>query len=182
MKRHPSILWKNKDKPLFTFDDGPGIDSIQFAELLAKQNRSGIFFLIGEHYDREIVKEILNMGHEIGWHSQTHRNFRSLSAEEIQHEIESRKEIEDDLGVPFIFFRFPYGYFRKKYIQPIEKQGLKIMMWTFKCDDYKPRSVDELLTSLRKIRNDDIVLLHDKSKNSKNTLDAFRHYLKEIPC
>lgn len=64
----------------------------------------------------------------------------------------------------------------------IEKENLKTMMWSFKCDDYKDRSKDELLKSLKLIKENDIVLLHDKSTNVENTYEAVKEYLKENEC
>ena len=182
IKKHPSIIWKTDQKVLFTFDDGPSDYSVKFAKLLNQHHLKGIFFIVGENYVSEIAKEVSELGHEIAWHSQSHRNFIKLSDNEIYSELSLRKKIEDDLNLPLLYFRFPFGFFWKKHVKMIESENLKTMMWTFKCDDYKNRSKEDLVKSFKQIKENDIVLLHDKSENVENTYEALKEYLEGNEC
>lgn len=60
--------------------------------------------------DEVQIKEWLAAGHEIGSHSMTHRNLKTLSDAELKEEIiGSRKFLEDKFGVPIRHFCYPFG-------------------------------------------------------------------------
>ncbi|EFR31492.1 polysaccharide deacetylase [Eremococcus coleocola ACS-139-V-Col8] len=79
---------------LFTFDDAPyepQSHALQMAQLMKAKDVNAIFlvngmYLEGEH-GRKIVKEIFDMGFEIGNHTTTHPNMRELSYEDQYQEI-----------------------------------------------------------------------------------------------
>jgi len=56
------------------------------------------------------IREWIAAGHDVGSHTITHRNLKTLSVAEAREEISgSRKMLEDLLGVPVRHFCFPYG-------------------------------------------------------------------------
>jgi peptidoglycan/xylan/chitin deacetylase (PgdA/CDA1 family) len=120
---------------LLTFDDGyqSWVDVV--LPVLQKHEVTGIFFinsgLIDAYADQEkqttyVEKRLLlsprrtlswdgartlaRMGHRIGGHTTTHARLSAVSEETQQIEIvDDKKRIEEILGVPVIFFAYPFG-------------------------------------------------------------------------
>lgn len=94
-----------------TFDDGPGPNTADISSYLRSQQISATFFLIGKHVSASggIVQQVVQDGHEIGNHTQTHPWLRAeivhseiaAAHEELRTFVVSRK-------AP-LFFRPPYG-------------------------------------------------------------------------
>ncbi len=56
------------------------------------------------------IKDWLAAGHEIGSHSATHRNLKTLNSAEAKEEVfASKKSLEDRFGVPIRHFCYPFG-------------------------------------------------------------------------
>jgi len=113
-----------------SFDDGFLIH-YDYARLLYRLGIPGTFFLITglDNYDGEkliinrsdLVKEIIDMGHEIGSHTHTHRDLTKLSTQEIESEFKISTEvlkryIDYDLGLAY-----PYGSFNEEIIKIASK-------------------------------------------------------------
>jgi peptidoglycan/xylan/chitin deacetylase (PgdA/CDA1 family) len=117
-----------------TFDDGFRSGLANAAPLLAQHGFRACFFLITElvsaaperadricrerlHLPRPLeplswddVGTLLELGHEIGSHTQTHPNLVALSREELERELrDSRAELERRLGRAPVHFAAPYG-------------------------------------------------------------------------
>jgi peptidoglycan/xylan/chitin deacetylase (PgdA/CDA1 family) len=111
-----------------TFDDSYK-DNLYAAETLAEFHLPACFFIPSGYiatervyeWDRQLpvrlpnltwedVREMADMGFEIGSHTVNHPNLALLSAEEVERElVNSRKTIEDKLGRPVRWFAYPYG-------------------------------------------------------------------------
>jgi peptidoglycan/xylan/chitin deacetylase (PgdA/CDA1 family) len=116
------------EKAVITFDDGfrsvleNGLESlsrhkfhaIQFlvAGMLGKKNAWDVAKgdVAEDLMDEIQIREWIAAGHEIGSHSNTHRNLRHLSAAEAREEISgSKKSLEDRFGIEVRHFCYPYG-------------------------------------------------------------------------
>jgi peptidoglycan/xylan/chitin deacetylase (PgdA/CDA1 family) len=111
-----------------TFDDG-FLDVYRYAlPILRQQNWVGIQFLVskligqsnlwqqraGDVFeplmDVPHIKEWLAAGQGIGSHTQTHPHLTRLPPSQAREEISaSKKELEDQFGVPVRHFCYPYG-------------------------------------------------------------------------
>jgi len=61
--------------------------------------------------DWQQAAELARAGWEIGAHTHTHPDLRTLAAEQVKREvIRCRRELEDRLGVTVDSFAYPYGY------------------------------------------------------------------------
>lgn len=177
----PSIRWQTDGAVLWTFDDGPDEQyTPKFAELLKKYDQSAVFFVVGNRVKQPaILRELISLGFEIGWHSETHRNFVKLTAREVKHELNARFRIEDLTARAIRYMRFPYGYFLPWHIRDVHRAMLIPMLWSVMFDDYKPISADSLKSAFNTIHDRDIVLLHDRSDNQENVYQAVANYLSE---
>ena len=56
------------------------------------------------------IKEMAAAGWEIGSHTETHQNVIVMTDDQLHYEIiQSRKDLEQELGLPILTFSYPYG-------------------------------------------------------------------------
>jgi peptidoglycan/xylan/chitin deacetylase (PgdA/CDA1 family) len=110
-----------------TFDDCYG-DNLFAAQVLAEHKLPACFLVPTGYVGTEAlfewdiglppmrnltwneVREIADLGFEIGSHSVTHPNFASISVAKARSELaDSKKTIEDRLGKPVRWFAYPFG-------------------------------------------------------------------------
>ena len=103
------------DKPqiALTFDAAWGNeDTEQILSILEKHNVKVTFFATGgwvESYPDD-VKAILAAGHDIGNHSENHKNMSQLSTDQMKSEImEVHDKVKNLTGYEMTLFRPPYG-------------------------------------------------------------------------
>tara|TARA_R110002051_G_scaffold325568_1_gene428951 strand:- start:913 stop:1752 length:840 start_codon:yes stop_codon:yes gene_type:complete len=79
-------------------------------DTLSKYNRKGTFFILGwiaEKYP-EVVKKIVNEGHEIGCHSMYHELVHRFTPEEFETDTQEALDvIQDIVGEKVIMYRAP---------------------------------------------------------------------------
>ena len=73
----------------FTFDDGPSEYTLEIARELKKYNYKATFFEVGNkmYENQDIIKELINLGMEIGSHTYSHKLLTNSSISEIQNEF-----------------------------------------------------------------------------------------------
>ena len=78
-----------------TFDDGPHpVNTPKLLDMLKQRNIKATFFLIGKSAKTypQIVRRILEEGHEIGNHTWTHCSLTSRSDEQIRSELKMSED------------------------------------------------------------------------------------------
>lgn len=103
-------------KVVLTFDDGPHpVNTPQVVDLLREYGIPATFFVLGENLADpdnwaiadEIVADPL---FDLGNHSWDHADLATLSAGDVAAQMDDTNVLlEDFLGEPTTFFRFPYG-------------------------------------------------------------------------
>ena len=113
-----------------TFDDGHFSDLKIAAPMLEKNNFPATFFPVINQIGTENfmtwedLTTLLKMGFTIGSHSVSHPHLTQLNQTEQQQEIiESRRILEEKLGVPIQLFSIPYGESDATIIQTIRSAG-----------------------------------------------------------
>ena len=115
--------WKNQaplpENPIvLTFDDGYRSHREYAAVELANRGMTGTFYVMaGERFlhnswyvTEEQLREMHEMGMEIGNHTLDHRDLRSLNRDETYRQIHgNQQKLEEILGVPVNHFCYPYG-------------------------------------------------------------------------
>lgn len=160
-----------------TFDDGPHPkETNQVLDVLKKYDVKATFFIAGKHanwYSEPLVRANKE-GHEIGNHTFNHPDISSLSSEQIETEILKCEEILIKLtGKKPTLFRPPYGSYRKEELAKLaQKHNYKIVLWsTIDARDWQnPQASKIAETITSKVKNGDIILLHDYATD--NTVEA----------
>ena len=101
-------------------------DTSRILEILAKHNVHATFFMPGgwvESYPED-VRAIYEAGHDLGNHSQNHKNMSQLSDTEIRDEIMSvHKKVKELTGYEMFLFRPPYGDYDNEVITGVLSCG-----------------------------------------------------------
>jgi peptidoglycan/xylan/chitin deacetylase (PgdA/CDA1 family) len=171
-----------KNAIALTFDDGPDpVTTPLLLQLLSKYRVKATFFVNGRKAARhpELIEAILLKGHLIGNHSYSHDNFLFLkNFQVIVNEIKSTEDVLHNFGIRPIAFRPPAGITSPRFRQALLQTDVYIINFSCRAFDGGNRWIENISRSiLKRIRPDDIVLLHDiRQKNNRLTL----HWLKEI--
>jgi peptidoglycan/xylan/chitin deacetylase (PgdA/CDA1 family) len=180
---YPTCTWRidTREKKLYlTFDDGPHPVATTFVlEQLAKYNAKATFFCIGKNVQAhpKIYQQIINCGHQIGNHTQTHLNgWNSHDADYIENIAEAKKQIHSNL------FRPPYGRIKKSQIRMLQSQNElpnQIIMWDVLSGDFdKNKSGKDCAeTVIKKSTSGSIVVFHDSEKAWENVSVALPRVL-----
>lgn len=171
-----------------SFDDGPHPEyTIEILDTLKKHNTVATFFVLGQHAEKypEIIKRQVSEGHEIGNHSYSHINMRKSSPKEIQKEFNSTQEIIYSIcGIKPKLFRPPYGNYNDDVIKVVDSHDSTLVLWTFYQDskDWSNPGVECIVeTTLSKVENGDIILLHDYVyKKKSHTVEALKIILPDL--
>ncbi|MEG2138085.1 MAG: polysaccharide deacetylase family protein, partial [Oscillospiraceae bacterium] len=96
-----------------SFDAAWGNEDTQhLIDILEKYQIKATFFVVGDWATKypESVKALADAGHEVMNHSNTHRHFNALSAEEIVADVSACNEkVKAVTGVAPTLIRCPYG-------------------------------------------------------------------------
>ncbi len=165
-----------------TFDDGPHNKlTPRLLDLLKKYDAKATFFVLGNRlgYAKDIVKRIADEGHEIGNHSNSHKDLTKMSASEIAAEMDPTDEIlESIIGQKTTVMRPPYGAINDNVKKYAQDKGLPIIMWKIDPEDWKYRDGKVVArTIIDSVSPGDVVLLHDIHETS---VDAAEIVLKEL--
>lgn len=155
----------NKKMVALTFDDGPGPYTSRLLDCLKKNGARATFFMVGTgvaNY-KSTVKEMAEMGCELGNHSYDHANFANLSTAGIHSQVSRTSSlIKSACGKEPTLFRLPYGSGAStSYI--LNALGLPSIYWSIDTRDWAnlgnpTHTVNEVLNY---VQSGDIVLMHD---------------------
>lgn len=148
-----------------TFDDGPDPElTPQVLAMLARSEARASFFLIGERARRHpaLVRAILDGGHSIENHTDTHPTFfAALGMAGQRRQILRAQHSLRQAGAEPRWFRPPMGL-RSPLLDPVlAGLGLHHASWTWRSADAVLPDAGQILHRLRRVGAGDVVLLHD---------------------
>ena len=150
-----------------TFDDGPSKHTPKLLDYLKESGIKATFFIVCNRVNsfKGTTKRILEEGHELGYHSWSHKNQKKLTTEQIKSDFKkSEKLVEDLTGATFTVWRAPGGSINDRVLGGID---LPHIMWSVDTLDWKYRNVDHVYNAILKNSDDgEIILLHDLHKTS----------------
>ncbi len=166
-----------------TFDDGPSDPFTgKILDILREKKVPATFFVCGQNVDRcpEIVRRIVQEGHELGNHTYSHPSLFLRSSRRISDEIDRAQEsIEKASGSRPTIFRPPFGARTLGLMDVLRDRGLKMVMWSAMGYDWKLSKNGIVGAVLHSLKPGAIILLHDgngikesRQVDRSNTLDA----------
>ena len=166
-----------------TFDDGPsGKYTRQLLDGLYDRGVKATFLLCGYRMKEypDITQRIFDEGHEIGYHGYSHKNMKNMSRRDIAGElVDSQALLPEDCDP--VFLRPPGGCCSDAVRQVAEVRNLAILSWSVDPRDWATNDAGAIETAvLKKIKDGDIVLLHDMTTSSvQAALDIVDTLLEE---
>lgn len=145
-------------------------------ETLKKHNVKATFFLEGRWVKENpsFAKMIAEADQEVGNHSYTHPDMKTLSARAIEEQLTKTNDmIEATTNQKVRWFAPPSGSFRDEVVNLAAKQGMGTIMWTVDTIDWQRPEPSVLLNRvLTKVHPGAIVLMHPTSPTARslNTL------------
>jgi len=165
-----------------TFDDGPDpLTTPLLLNLLLKRQTKATFFVTGQKAAAhpELIKEVVRQGHSVGNHSYKHSYwmlFRTCPS--IVADIEAAQKVFNDFGIRPAAFRPPAGITSPRLRSALLRTGLYLVNFSCRPLDGGNRRINNMAQKiLKRIRPDDIVLLHDNRPLDEGLIPA---WLNEI--
>ena len=157
-----------KKKIALTFDDGPHPEyTPMLLDGLKEREVSAAFFLMGKNAEKypEIVERMHKEGHTIGNHSYSHVQLSSLEDLEACKEItKANKVVESITGKEPDYIRPPFGSWNPD-LDCIT--NMIVVLWDVDPLDWKCQNTDLIVKRVvSKVKEDDIILLHDSYKTT----------------
>ena len=174
---------ENAKVALLTIDDAPDEHALEMAEILKELDVSAVFFVNGHFIESEekqaIVKQIADMGFEIGNHTYSHASLPSITEQEQEEEIKRVNSlVEKATGSKPRFFRAPFGEntdFSKKVVK---EEGMQFMNWTMGYDWNKEYQSKEALIDItlnsESLYSGANILMHDRAWTKEALADIVR--------
>lgn len=164
-----------------TFDDGPHpIYTEKLLDGLAQRDVKATFFVTGANAEKypEIIKRIQEEGHLIGNHTYHHVQLTAANGDQFREEIISTNEVIKEItGEDTEYIRPPYGSWNKKYE---EELNMFPVLWSIDPRDWCSDDVDCIVrNTVDKIKEGDIILMHDQYKSSVTAALAIVDKLQE---
>ena len=143
-------------------------DTIKILDILDKYNIKTTFFMTGGWVDSypDKVLEIYNRGHDLGNHSQNHKEMSKLSVGEQKDEI---------IGYTSFLFRPPYGDYNSTLINTVYGCNFYPIEWDVDSLDWKDYGTDNIIktvTTHKALKNGSIILMHNGAKYTAEALES----------
>ncbi len=171
MERHSPSSLRRAPSPqpgiALTFDDGPHPEiTPRVLDALGAAGGHGTFFLVGRNVRRypEVVRRIVEEGHAIGVHTQTHPHAWVCTPSRVRQEIAlGFNAIVETTGKRPLWFRPPYGAFNALSRPTAHQLGLRIALWSCDAGDWLPGATADGIRSrvTRGIGPGAVIDLHD---------------------
>lgn len=159
-------------------------DTKKILEILKKHDVKVTFFMTGGWVDAypDDVKMILAEGHDLGNHSQNHKNMSQLSDAEKENELMTvHNKVKGLTGYDMFLFRPPYGDYDAAVVKTARKCGYHTVQWdvdSLDWKDYGAESIVKMVTQHKHLGNGSIILCHNGARYTAEALDTLITSLK----
>lgn len=149
-------------------------------EVFAEYDVKTTFFVGGSWVEgnENIVKKIVDSGHELGNHGYFHKDHKKLNIDDNKKEIERcGTAVFSKTGITMNLFAPPSGAFSDATLNAAEQLGYRTIMWSKDTVDWRDKDAELIFKrAAQNPANGDLVLMHP----TKCTLEALPNILQEI--
>jgi cellulose synthase/poly-beta-1,6-N-acetylglucosamine synthase-like glycosyltransferase/peptidoglycan/xylan/chitin deacetylase (PgdA/CDA1 family) len=189
---HPGLL-------ALTFDDGPDPRwTPAILDILRRENVPATFFIVGKNGETypDLVRRVVNEGHEIGNHTFTHPNLGEVPLSLTKLELTATQRLIESLtGHSTVLFRPPYfgdaEADKPQEVQPAyvaQQLGYIVVGVRIDPDDWQlPVTANEIVTRTIVRATDtnpetrgQVILLHDSGGDRSATIEALPQLIHEL--
>ena len=172
---------KNKKVIALTFDDGPSEYTPKYLDILKEKGVKATFFNIGRAIENlpEIHKRVVEEGHQVGSHTYSHPDLKTLSKEEKRENIQNCiKIIKETSGVDTAMLRPPYGSFSLQEWKDTADFLKMNVRWDIDTEDWKKPGAKVIEQRvLSEAYSGAIVLMHDGGGEREQDIEALPHII-----
>lgn len=181
-------------KICLTFDDGPHeVFTPIILDILKQYNIKATFFIVGDRVsdNKDIIKRIIDEGHDIGNHSYNHECFSKMTDQDVFDSINNTNNILNKyFNYTPKYVRVPYGrgYRDERIVSIFKKLNLRHIFWNVDSRDWDKQNncdviIDNVLFGLNKsVMNKSIIIFHDCNSNyEENETMTIKALRKLIP-
>lgn len=180
-----AVFLNSDDKVYLTFDLGYESGyTADILDVLKEHNVKATFFVTGSYArnQKELMQRIVDEGHTVGNHSNTHPDMTTLSDSEAADEImQVHNTIKENYGYESYLFRFPSGTFSEKTLAIAAENGYHSVFWSFAYNDWdnanQPDETEALKKVCDRLHPGAVYLLHPMETNCK-ILGDFIEYIR----
>ncbi len=191
-----SAMTYNKELPIYCVDSDEKVvalsfdaawgneDTVQILDILKKNDVKVTFFMTGGWVEKfpEDVKAISEAGHELGNHSENHKNMSKLSTTECKEELmKVHNKVKELTGIEMKVFRPPYGDYDDDVIKSVYDCGYYPIQWDVDSLDWKNYGVQNIVDTVvnhKALGNGSIILMHNGAKYTASALQSVIDGLK----
>ena len=181
LARYDGIYLGNPDKKTvyITFDEGyENGYTPEILDTLKKEDAKALFFVTGPYVKShpELVKRMLDEGHQVGNHTINHPSLPELDSTGIEKEVNGlAEEYYRISGRKFKYFRPPKGEYSERTLAALKQLGYKTVFWSFAYMDFdtkKQMGKDHAYKMVMdNLHNGAVILLHAVSSDNARALD-----------
>src|SRR5215212_6439147 len=185
-RRFPDILFQQPNAgPLvaLTFDDSPHATSTpRILDVLAAHDTRATFFMIGEHIvgNEEVVRRLVNEGHELGNHMMSDAPSTRLPAAEFERQLLQTHELLARFG-PVRWFRPGHAWFNRRMLDQLHRHGYRCAMASAYALEFLPVPAPYAARHiLLNVRPGGVIVLHDGAADQKRTVAVLQRVLPAL--
>ncbi len=172
------LMPKDENKIYLTFDEGyeNGYTS-QILDTLKDKDVKAVFFVTGPYLakEKDLIKRMVDEGHEVGNHTVNHPSMPSLSDEKVEDEVlELDRKFYEEYGKSMKYLRPPMGEFSERTLSITKSLGYTNVFWSFAYKDWetnnqkgKEHAYNSVINALHP---GEVMLLHAVSKDNADAL------------
>lgn len=178
---NPEEVDPNAPMIALTFDDGPNPDYTQrILDVLTANYSHATFFVVGPNAESftETLKAISLAGCEIGNHTYNHKDLTTLTAAEVEEQIDKvNRAVKKSTGENTTVIRPPYGAFNDDVLAQLKEP---VILWDLDTEDWDSRNAQKVVEKvLDTVKDGDIVLMHDIYDSTAEAVEILVPKLKE---
>ena len=155
----------------------------EILKTLEEHQAKATFFAVGQWAEEnpDAVKAIIEAGHEIGSHSNTHPDMTKIPEEKIREELcRARERIKKAGGGTAALFRAPSGAYDNTVVKTAAEEGFTTIQWDVDSRDWQDKSAGEMVEAVTKnVKNGSILLFHVGKKNTAEALPRILEILEQ---
>lgn len=155
----------------------------EILEVLHDHGAHATFAVMGAwaRQNPDMVREILDSGHEIISHSMSHQRYAELGEEDAVADARANRDyLASEFGVDTDLLRLPYGSGTEKIHAALEQDGFRIVGWSLDSRDWNGDSSEKIAESvLGKLKAGDILLFQNNVPATPDALDEILEKLAE---
>jgi peptidoglycan/xylan/chitin deacetylase (PgdA/CDA1 family) len=165
-----------------TFDDGPDVHTPEVLDVLADLRVPGVFFVEGGKVDDrpDLAARADREGHRLANHTYHHERLTELTDEEIRWTVSATDEAIRSAGAnPLPLLRPTFGDTDARVAAAVTDVGYQELTWTIDPRDWEAPADTITARVLDELHTDAIVVLHDGSSNTPETIEALPDIVAE---